>query len=351
MGRLSGFEVLHATTPNKVRRRHSPERPLDDTYSSTLLSEDDTGRLSFDCDHMLTPLGLPQPRPSPAQRPRAKFCPPLKIMLEGVEMAVGTRIFYSITIYFFHRGKSTMIYDLIFRRFTDEGDEQRALIEMHGLYYLSQPMRISPTTAKYKPPPPDVGGSTLPTSTPISSCVSGLGQLGQLQAQAQQAPSVTTASVGCPMQAQQQPQAQQSQQPGQPQQDPTATQWHHYTQAGAIFGSLIGPNGKQLTSTDPYNTTVFRGGLTACGGDMLRTFFGRLGRFNKAAQAVAQAAQVAALQAAAATPPPVPAPLPVVLPQQQPQQPQVQPATAATNSNNGWRLGLPVLVDPFPVVV
>ncbi|KAJ7845694.1 hypothetical protein B0H14DRAFT_2357927, partial [Mycena olivaceomarginata] len=47
-----------------------------------------------------------------------------------------------------------------FVRFTDEADQQRALIEMHGLYCLSRPMRISPATAKFKPPaarpPPDV---------------------------------------------------------------------------------------------------------------------------------------------------------------------------------------------------
>jgi hypothetical protein len=59
------------------------------------------------------------------------------------------------------------------RRFTDETDQQRALIEMHGLYCLSRPskykrphcspdrntllfaqiVRISPATAKYKAPP------------------------------------------------------------------------------------------------------------------------------------------------------------------------------------------------------
>ncbi|KAJ7693732.1 hypothetical protein B0H14DRAFT_3905863 [Mycena olivaceomarginata] len=48
-----------------------------------------------------------------------------------------------------------------FVRFTDEADQQRALIEMHGLYCLSRPMRISPATAKFKPPQPDL----LPTST------------------------------------------------------------------------------------------------------------------------------------------------------------------------------------------
>ncbi|KAJ7807492.1 hypothetical protein B0H14DRAFT_3764199, partial [Mycena olivaceomarginata] len=35
-----------------------------------------------------------------------------------------------------------------FVRFTDDADQQRALIEMQGLYCLSRPMRISPATAK-----------------------------------------------------------------------------------------------------------------------------------------------------------------------------------------------------------
>lgn len=34
--------------------------------------------------------------------------------------------------------------------------------------------------------------------------------------------------------------------------------WKHQAQARAILGNLIGPNGEQLTSTDPYNTTVSR---------------------------------------------------------------------------------------------
>ncbi|KAJ7817069.1 hypothetical protein B0H13DRAFT_1518239, partial [Mycena leptocephala] len=35
-----------------------------------------------------------------------------------------------------------------FMRFTDEGEQQRALIEMNGLYCLSRPMRIAPATAR-----------------------------------------------------------------------------------------------------------------------------------------------------------------------------------------------------------
>ena len=32
--------------------------------------------------------------------------------------------------------------------------------------------------------------------------------------------------------------------------------WKHQVQARAILSNLIGPNGEQLSSTDPYNTTV-----------------------------------------------------------------------------------------------
>ncbi|KAJ7862161.1 hypothetical protein B0H14DRAFT_2505795 [Mycena olivaceomarginata] len=54
-----------------------------------------------------------------------------------------------------------------FVRFTDEGEQQRALIEMNGLYCLSRPMRIAPATAKFKPPPADLSQLTS-TTTHIS---------------------------------------------------------------------------------------------------------------------------------------------------------------------------------------
>lgn len=54
--------------------------------------------------------------------------------------------------------------------------------------------------------------------------------------------------------------------------------WKHHAQARAILGNLIGPNGEQLTSTDPYNTTVFVGGLSPLiSEDTLRTFFAPFG--------------------------------------------------------------------------
>ncbi|KAJ7167857.1 hypothetical protein C8R46DRAFT_1034453 [Mycena filopes] len=323
-----------------------------------------------------------------------------------------------------------------FVRFTDESDQQRALIEMHGLYCLSRPMRISPATAKYKPPQPDAAnaanvtngngnGNTLPASTSYASTgsstssyssvssiptsVSGGGDAQQQQGSGQQrAPSVSAvvavygngngvpvgASVGGGGGAQEyfaQYGQQQAQQPGQPQQDPTAAEWRHHAQARAILGNLIGPNGEQLTSTDPYNTTVFVGGLSPLvGEETLRTFFVPFGEIhyvkvpvgkhcgfvqfvrkadaeraiekmqgfpvggsrirlswgrNKAAQAAAQAAQ--ALGGLQSVPPQqqlqqqqqqqpmsIPAPVPVVVPQvQQQQQPQAPLQPPVVNAN------------------
>ncbi|KAJ7880703.1 hypothetical protein B0H13DRAFT_1630297, partial [Mycena leptocephala] len=71
-------------------------------------------------------LGLPNDRVLKLIRPFAS-CKSAKIMLDPV---TGVSRRYG------------------FVRFTDEADQQRALIEMHGLYCLSRPMRISPATAK-----------------------------------------------------------------------------------------------------------------------------------------------------------------------------------------------------------
>lgn len=57
--------------------------------------------------------------------------------------------------------------------------------------------------------------------------------------------------------------------------------WKHHSQARAILGNLIGPNGEQLTSTDPYNTTVFVGGLSPLiSEETLRTFFAPFGEIH-----------------------------------------------------------------------
>ncbi|KAG2118384.1 hypothetical protein DEU56DRAFT_747829 [Suillus clintonianus] len=54
--------------------------------------------------------------------------------------------------------------------------------------------------------------------------------------------------------------------------------WKHHAQARAILGNLIGPNGEQLTSTDPYSTTVFVGGLSPLvSEETLRAFFTPVG--------------------------------------------------------------------------
>ncbi|CAK5272788.1 unnamed protein product [Mycena citricolor] len=194
-----------------------------------------------------------------------------------------------------------------FVRFTDEMDQQRALVEMHGLYCLSRPMRISPATAKFR-----------------SSA---------------ELPSIASVSAGLP---------------SHPNPAEISEEWKHHAQARAILGHMMGPNGEQLTSTDPYNTTVFVGGLSPLiQEDTLKSFFAPFGDIHyvkvpvgkhcgfvqfvrkadaeraietmqgfhiggsrirlswgrsqyKAAQAAAQAAQAAALQAASAVPSPAP---------------------------------------------
>nr|GAT54308.1 predicted protein [Mycena chlorophos] len=187
-----------------------------------------------------------------------------------------------------------------FVRFTDETDQQRALIEMHGLYCLSRPMRISPATAKFKPPSaaeagaaggyvpsstslPDAaavagGVGTMPPS--VSAPIAGAGYYGQpalsTTANAYYPPPPNSISVSQPA-------------PNVPPAVPTtipaitdpATEWKHHAHARAILGNLIGPNGEQLTSTDPYNTTVFVGGLSPLvGEDTLRTFFVPFGEIH-----------------------------------------------------------------------
>ncbi|KAL0949204.1 hypothetical protein HGRIS_009282 [Hohenbuehelia grisea] len=243
-----------------------------------------------------------------------------------------------------------------FVRFTDEADQQRALIEMHGLYCLSRPMRISPATAKFKPPqgmdmpqvqfppsaqfnpldpqahmsPPSNGqaGQAKSVSAPIAAVLatsppnltasgSGASSLGTassngtLSSGTGSSTSVsTTASGYTPEEMMNLPTsvlAQIAQQyangtmspvkissgttavtlDGQPlaNQDLIAPRyliseqsWKHHAQARAILGNLIGPNGEQLTSTDPYNTTVFVGGLSPLiSEETLRTFFAPFG--------------------------------------------------------------------------
>ncbi|KAF9000226.1 hypothetical protein BDQ17DRAFT_683200 [Cyathus striatus] len=261
-----------------------------------------------------------------------------------------------------------------FVRFTDEADQQRALIEMHGLYCLSRPMRISPATAKFKPPPslpasipfspsneqPAPLALPLPNthqtksvSAPIAASSSsgslGSGQNGSgismsgppaslgissggalsgstsnpnlssygqlptslsaddlltlpshvLQQIAQQyansdAGAKFAASVGTTSTSSSASSPYAVENPGlsqtmsrlngateggvPPRYAINEESWKHHAQARAILGNLIGPNGEQLTSTDPYNTTVFVGGLSPLiSEETLRTFFAPFG--------------------------------------------------------------------------
>ncbi|KAH0588095.1 hypothetical protein H2248_006817 [Termitomyces sp. 'cryptogamus'] len=252
-----------------------------------------------------------------------------------------------------------------FVRFTDEADQQRALVEMHGLYCLSRPMRISPATAKYKglsvaptldmpqvqfpqqmnsgiganmqpvpiPLPLPNSDMTRSVSVPIATTASHtsnngvstsassasigtsnstasltssssnnasvrslgsmtteemmnlpnnvLAQIAQQYASGEANPPKTSgASVtqtfipdsSLPRQASGQGEG------GAPRFNISEESWKHHAQARAILGNLIGPNGEQLTSTDPYNTTVFVGGLSPLiSEETLRTFFAPFG--------------------------------------------------------------------------
>ncbi|KAK7696135.1 hypothetical protein QCA50_000783 [Cerrena zonata] len=228
-----------------------------------------------------------------------------------------------------------------FVRFTDESDQQRALIEMHGLYCLSRPMRISPATAKFKPAPgvpgieyahlgyPGVSvalplpntSQTKSVSTPLASSnvnasisgaslsstvLSGSSSLTapSLSSNSSSASSSTLASAPSDTEIITTPQGQGPSgatptSATSPAPNPTANNsisaglaqqtqdqlmaqrynipeesWKHHAQARAILSNLIGPNGEQLTSSDPYNTTVFVGGLSPLiSEDTLRTFF------------------------------------------------------------------------------
>ncbi|KAF9238785.1 hypothetical protein BU15DRAFT_88232 [Melanogaster broomeanus] len=252
-----------------------------------------------------------------------------------------------------------------FVRFSDEADQQRALIEMHGLYCLSRPMRISPATAKFKPthvpldlplvqfPGSSHGGDprnqsvtvTIPlsngnqtrsvsspmassgsggshslnsTGTPVgpsgsasSLCNSGSNSVPSLSSGSSTSASsnaLTCASsddvLGLTPNVQSQVTeqyggtsskgnnntgissitsgfAQDSHEGALPRYMIAEESWKHHAQVRAILGNLMGPNGEQLTSTDPYNTTVFVGGLSPLiSEETLRTFFAPFGEIH-----------------------------------------------------------------------
>lgn len=243
-----------------------------------------------------------------------------------------------------------------FVRFTEETDQQRALIEMHGLYCLSRPMRISPATAKFKPPPlptdlPQIqfagsptseqrpnpvtialplGGQPRSVSAPMAASTSagsssslasvpvGPSSSGSTLSSSSSIPSLgseasTAASSGAlssmssdemlGLSANVLALAHQYANGGSsnnaksivssgsahdsqdhsmaPRYIISEESWKHHAQARAILGNLIGPNGEQLTSTDPYNTTVFVGGLSPLiSEETLRTFFTPFGEIH-----------------------------------------------------------------------
>ncbi|KAH9854977.1 hypothetical protein C2E23DRAFT_725296 [Lenzites betulinus] len=241
-----------------------------------------------------------------------------------------------------------------FVRFTDESDQQRALIEMHGLYCLSRPMRISPATAKFKPgpgmagfdfsqmpfppmmqPPSHPGQETphalaLPSSAQAKSvsaplagsatasssnasltntAVSTSGSAASLTApslstgtSATSSSTLASASSDDALKNSQYAGANSGSGTSSGGTAPSITapfasqntdqmlaqrynlseeSWKHHAQARAILSNLIGPNGEQLTSSDPYNTTVFVGGLSPLiNEDTLRTFFAPFGEIH-----------------------------------------------------------------------
>lgn len=64
--------------------------------------------------------------------------------------------------------------------------------------------------------------------------------------------------------------------------DPQTQAWRQQqAQTHALLGTLMGPNGEQITSADPYNTTVFVGGLSPLvPEETLRTFFAPFGEIH-----------------------------------------------------------------------
>lgn len=192
-----------------------------------------------------------------------------------------------------------------FVRFTEEADQQRALIEMHGLYCLSRPMRISPATAKYKLPmqpvvyplEPTTPGESTPTDgqnqrqpSPSPNNVYGQhtsAQSGSVNTASSSSPSIPNLSSSSTLNEDGrtgQSSSRPTSAPVPSYQDqslaaaqrymPNEESWKHHAQARAILSNLIGPNGEQLSSSDPYNTTVFVGGLSPLiSEETLRTFF------------------------------------------------------------------------------
>lgn len=166
-------------------------------------------------------------------------------------------------------------------------------------------MRISPATAKYKLPvqplaappesttpgevtPIDVQGQARPSPTSHSIYRQPTsGQPGSVGATSNSSPSIPNLSSSSTLNEDERNGQTSSRPtsvpvPGYQDQSLAAAQrymvseesWKHHAQARAILSNLIGPNGEQLSSSDPYNTTVFVGGLSPLiSEETLRTFF------------------------------------------------------------------------------
>ena len=166
-------------------------------------------------------------------------------------------------------------------------------------------VRISPATAKYKlpvqpaAPPPEstTPGESTPTDAPSQTRPSPSshhvyrqhtsGQPGSVNTTSSSSPSIPNFSSSSTLyederngQSSSRPTS--APVPSYQEQSLAAAQryivneesWKHHAQARAILSNLIGPNGEQLSSSDPYNTTVFVGGLSPLiSEETLRTFF------------------------------------------------------------------------------
>ena len=161
-------------------------------------------------------------------------------------------------------------------------------------------VRISPATAKYKLPAQPVAppqGSTTPVESPPTDAQNQrqpsptsnnvYGQSGSVNTASSSSPSIPNFPSGSTVNEDGrtgQSSSRPTSAPVPSYQDqslvaaqrymPNEESWKHHAQARAILSNLIGPNGEQLSSSDPYNTTVFVGGLSPLiSEETLRTFF------------------------------------------------------------------------------
>lgn len=151
-------------------------------------------------------------------------------------------------------------------------------------------MRVSPATAKFKPASPPVSAA-IPGSDSFMSSVP------SLSSSESRSFNVSFDSIPTPNRSVSTPLADAQKKQFAAQMDPRVDSpyaqinssqsaaafeesWNSpaNAQARAILANLTGPNGEQLSSADPYNTTVFVGGLSPLiSEETLRTFFAPFG--------------------------------------------------------------------------